>query len=78
MVSAADDPGNKIKDPGMPKEATRLVQEFADESTMIDTNVPMSNSDEMNTILRSKDGEAVFRKTIDIPENMSGKVFVFL
>jgi beta-galactosidase len=76
IVPAADDVANKIKDPGISKEATLLVMENADENTMINTNVPMTGSDEINTILQSSDGEVVFRKTIDIPDNMAGKDLV--
>jgi len=76
LLPAADDMSNKVKDPGISKEAAQLLQETADESAMINTNVPMTNADEINTILQSSDGEVVFRKTIEIPDNMLGKDLV--
>jgi len=73
---AVDDIVNKVKDPGMSAEADKLVTIDADETGMLDTNVPMTASDEISNIFQASDGEMVFRKTIDIPENMLGKDLV--
>ena len=73
VFPAVNDIVNKIKDPGISAEAQKLITAEADETGMLDTNVPMAASDEINTIFQASDGEMVFRKTIDIPQNMLGK-----
>ena len=64
---------DKHKDPGMSNAATQLVKVEADETGMTLINVPNTPVDKIYNELQSKDGEAVFRKTIDIPANMVGK-----
>lgn len=61
------------KDPGITAEALLLVKEVADETGMLNTNIPMTNADELTDIFTKMDGEAVFRKTIEAPDAMVGK-----
>lgn len=76
IFPAVDDIVKKVKDPGISAEAEKLMQPDADETGMLATNVPMTASDEINNIFQASDGEMVFRKTIDITENMLGKDLV--
>ncbi len=72
-MPAVSDYNNKHKDLGISKEALELVKFDANESTFIETNVPMTVNDTFFNEMQEYDGEAVFRKTIDIPESMLGK-----
>jgi len=64
---------DKHKDTGITKEALQLVKINADETSMMEINVPNTPIDAIYNQLQSKDGEAVFRKTINISANMAGK-----
>jgi beta-galactosidase len=72
-LPAVKDLADKYKDPGMSNEAIQLVKTDADETGMIDVNVPNTPIDVIYNDLQANDGEAVFRKTINIPVNMVGK-----
>jgi beta-galactosidase len=72
-LPAVKDVANKHQDPGISKAALELVKPDADETDMLTTTVPNTASDKIYNYLQSNDGEAVFRKTIDIPASMAGK-----
>ncbi|TAH01235.1 MAG: beta-galactosidase [Sphingobacteriales bacterium] len=63
----------KHPDPGISPQALKLVATDANESEMINTQVPMSALDKIYTDLQTNDGEVVLRKTIFINDNMFGK-----
>ncbi len=72
-LPAVKDVADKYKDPGISPAALELLKTDADETGMINTNIPLTPADELYNNLQSNDGEAVFRKTITLPDNMAGK-----